>query len=470
MRFDLRILAGIARKSPGSWLAICFLAWTACASTADIPLEGLQTRLGWTSHVVRTDCVEIDNGINRLRMFPGRRRAEVNGYTVWLHRPAMPNLNSVLTLYASDVEEVLVPLLSSVAGPRRPLRVMLDPGHGGEDGGAISPHGAAIEKEFTLDLALRIGRLLEREGVTVGYTRNDDEFVALRERAERAATWDAQVFVSLHANYASNHDANGRETYVLPLAGMPSTSDSGRIAHRPCRGNRFDRLNTLLGFSIHRRLPGRMRSADRGLRRARYQVLREAPCPAVLVECGFLSNRRDAELLASPWYRDRLSRAIAEGIMDYSRHVQAKKTVAAETPEAVKPVEEAPEAPEPAEPVEEAIEAPAQGTEAAEAPEPAEPVKEALKAPVPVEEAIEAPVQGAETDETPEPVDPVEEAVEAAEDPAVSSEEPPAFLAPGEEITVSDLPTGETGPQAVPRDAPLAPASDADEAGPPGPE
>jgi len=298
----------------------------AATNNLRVTLAELRHELGWTSCVVRADSIDIGDGTNRVRFFSGLRRSEVNGLAVWLHFPCLPDGQAVATLDARDVATVLRPILQDGQGNGAQPRVMLDPGHGGEDGGAIAPDGSVVEKEFTLDLANRTRLRLEEQGFTVGCTRTDDSFLSLEERAVAAETWRAQVFVSLHANYAQNRHASGRETYVLPIVGAPATAAESRLFQRASRGNSNDTHNAMLGFAIHRQLPGRLQAADRGLRRARYQVLRQAPCPAALIECGFLSNARDARLLATSWYRDRLARAIADGIRDYAARLPAGET------------------------------------------------------------------------------------------------------------------------------------------------
>lgn len=302
-----------------AFVSAALLSAGCLAATTNLPLSLLQAELGWTTRVVRAECVEIGGDADRLRLFPGLRRAEINGLAVWLHAPCLPDGGRDFVLDAVDLERVLRPiLLPDNSLPRPGLRVMLDPGHGGEDSGAATPDGRWTEKEFALDLALRTRMLLEEAGFAVACTREDDRFLDLHERTALAAAWGADVFVSLHANFAANGAASGRETYVLPAAGYPATIGRSANSARPCPGNSNDVANTRLGFCIHRRLPGRLHSADRGLRRARYQVLARAPCPAALIECGFLSNSDDAGLLTSGWYRDRLARAIADGIADYA--------------------------------------------------------------------------------------------------------------------------------------------------------
>jgi len=312
------------RRNPGLFLTVAGLglglALARPAAAENLPLAAVQEALGCTGRVIRADSIDIGDGTNRVRLYPGLRRSEINGSTVWLHAVAEPaGISNLVALDARDVREVLLPLLRMAPPERRPLRVMLDPGHGGEDSGAVSARPAIEEKDLVLDLALRIGRFLEAAGVTVGYTRRDDTFLSLEARTATAGVWRADAFVSLHANFAENRQAVGPETYVLPFAGYAPTGGDQRISDLPRNGNSNDVCNTRLGYSIHRRLPGRGGEADRGLRRARFQVLRQAGCPAVLVEVGFLSNAVEARLLASGWFRGRLARAVADGVLDYAR-------------------------------------------------------------------------------------------------------------------------------------------------------
>ena len=311
------------RPNPGPFLTVIVLglglALALPAAAGHLPLAAVQETLGCTGRVVNADSIDIGDGTNRVRLYPGLRRSEVNGSTVWLHAVAEPaGISNLVVLDARDVREVLLPLLRPPPA-RRLLRVMLDPGHGGEDSGAVSARPAIQEKDLVLDLALRIGRRLEAAGLAVGYTRRDDTFPSLETRTATAGAWRADAFVSLHANFAENRQAAGPETYVLPLAGYAATGSDQRLSQRPRNGNSNDVCNTRLGYSIHRRLPGRGGEADRGLRRARFQVLRQAGCPAVLVEVGFLSNAVEARLLASGWFRGRLARAVADGVLDYAR-------------------------------------------------------------------------------------------------------------------------------------------------------
>jgi N-acetylmuramoyl-L-alanine amidase len=175
-----------------------------------------------------------------------------------------------------------------------------------------------------LDLARRARVHLANAGLQVRLTRDNDRFVELAERCRMAARWKADLFVSVHLNSAANGAARGVESYVLPAPGAPSTADDGRPPSRTVSysGNRFDGANFLLGYHLHRGLLERTEAADRGIRHARYLVLRDAPCPAALMECGFLSSREEEALLETEAHRERVAQGLADGILGYIKAVK----------------------------------------------------------------------------------------------------------------------------------------------------
>jgi N-acetylmuramoyl-L-alanine amidase len=175
-----------------------------------------------------------------------------------------------------------------------------------------------------LDLARRMRVHLSHAGLKVWLTRDNDRKVDLSQRCRKAAEWEADLFVSLHANQAANKEAQGAETYVLPATGSPSTSNKkpSELAREAYPGNRHDAANTVLGYAVQNALLSETGAVDRGLKRARFVVLREAPCPAVLVECGFLSNGEEAARLESDAYREQLAQGLSRGVMEYVRLVR----------------------------------------------------------------------------------------------------------------------------------------------------
>lgn len=172
--------------------------------------------------------------------------------------------------------------------------VVIDPGHGGPDPGAIGI-GGLREVDIVLPISLQVASLLEQQGVQVVLTRNSDRDLDLDPRVQIAERANADLFVSIHANAISlsRPDVNGLETYYYSPQG-------GRLAQ-----------------VIHNTLVRETGMNDRGVRRARFYVIRNTSMPAVLVETGFVTGAQDARLLSDPNFRSRMAVAIARGILQY---------------------------------------------------------------------------------------------------------------------------------------------------------
>jgi len=227
-------------------------------------------------------------------------------------------------VHTLDLEKNIVPLLG--ATPISCLRtnpvIVIDPGHGGENAGTKSVLGNHYEKEFTLDWARRLQRLLTTNGWQVFLTRSNDTDLALSNRVAFAQARRAGLFLSLHFNSAAPDEGEaGLETYVLTPAGMASTVTRG-FSDDPALtfpNNAFDAQNLQLAVRIHREVLEVNGHHDRGLRRARFPgVLRGQQRPAVLVEGGYLSNPREARLIATPAYRQQLAAAVARALGENS--------------------------------------------------------------------------------------------------------------------------------------------------------
>ncbi|MBW4562997.1 MAG: N-acetylmuramoyl-L-alanine amidase [Mojavia pulchra JT2-VF2] len=177
--------------------------------------------------------------------------------------------------------------------PNGRLVVLIDPGHGGKDPGAIGI-GGVREKDIILPISRRIAEVLQQNGVQVMLTRNSDYFVSLQGRVDMAERANADVFVSIHANSAGagRPDVSGLETYYY---------DSGLGLARAVHNN------ILQGVNVR----------DRGVRRARFYVLRKSSMPSILVEAGYLTGREDVAKLRSSNYQNQMADAIARGILQY---------------------------------------------------------------------------------------------------------------------------------------------------------
>ncbi len=172
--------------------------------------------------------------------------------------------------------------------------VVIDAGHGGHDPGGI-PGQVYSEKEIALDTALRLQKLLQREGFRVLMTRSDDTFVSLGGRVSMANSTSNSIFLSVHYNSSRNPDARGFETYYYHAAGFP------------------------LAARIHRNLLAMLPTEDRGVRRRGFHVIRNARIPSVLCECGFLTNAPEGSAANGRAYRQRVAEAIAKAVVETRR-------------------------------------------------------------------------------------------------------------------------------------------------------
>lgn len=224
-----------------------------------------------------------------------------------------------------DVERLLAPVLQPGRGVTRVpalKTIMLDPGHGGEDHGTVNPRLRLQEKTATLDTALRLKKLLEAEGYQVVLTRDDDRRLELTERAVLARGAKADLFISIHFNSiereTDRQTVNGIEVYTMTPQRQLSTDlerDNQVDVFNP--GNGYDHWNAVLGFAMHRQLLRDLKVPDRGLKRGRKAVLRLAPCPAVLVESGYISHDAEARKIATGAYRQKIAEALADGVRSY---------------------------------------------------------------------------------------------------------------------------------------------------------
>jgi len=278
---------------------------------------------GFSNVKVTKEAVLLKGNVHNLELRKDSRKVRVNGTVVWLS-DAMVVEDRLWVLSRKDVELTLKPLIL----PTEVLKglghqiVVLDAGHGGEDGGAVSPHGL-LEKQVVLDITRRVRALLLAQGYTVLLTRHDDRFLELAERPRRAEKWNADLFVSIHANSGSK-TAVGTETFALTLPGYASTNQAPNSVapQESFPGNTNDQANMSLAYAIHHALIQQNDLTDRGIRRARFAVLKNATCPAALVEVGFLSHPQEGLTLAQPETRSALALSIATGIDNYLRTVK----------------------------------------------------------------------------------------------------------------------------------------------------
>ncbi|MBI4560502.1 MAG: N-acetylmuramoyl-L-alanine amidase [Candidatus Rokubacteria bacterium] len=251
----------------------------------------------------------------------------------------------VLDLYRSKATRP-----DALYSPAQPLRfIVLDAGHGGQDPGATGPSGLQ-EKSVVLDVTKRLARMLEEGlGIKVALTRTGDYFVPLPERTAFANAQRADLFVSIHANAHRASVSEGVETYFL--SSEASDNDARQVAalengvlqlESPTSRGKLDILKTILwdlaqsefqeesshlAETVLDSVTESLRIPNRGVKQAGFYVLGGAAMPAVLVEVGFLTNRKEEQKLRDPRYRERVARAIYAGLAEYKRRYDQKMKV-----------------------------------------------------------------------------------------------------------------------------------------------
>lgn len=215
--------------------------------------------------------------------------------------------------------------------------IMLDPGHGGKDPGAI--YAGVKEKDINLRLATILGKILQKQGFTVLYTRTTDRFIPLEERTAMANAKQADLFISLHVNANRNHRVRGLEVYYLNLA---KSKDAVRVAAREnavsekkisdlqviltdlMLNSKVQESNDLAELILKKSLSQckKYHIRSNGVRQAPFYVLMGAKMPAVLIEVGYITNRYDRKRLLSNVFLRRLALGIARGVASYRQAIK----------------------------------------------------------------------------------------------------------------------------------------------------
>jgi N-acetylmuramoyl-L-alanine amidase len=228
------------------------------------------------------------------------------------------------------------PAVRAAAFPLAVRRVVLDAGHGGRDAGATSEN--LTEKDITLDIGARLREMLEKNGFEVILTRSEDQTIALKDRAKLANESRSDIFVSIHINTILKHvSSHGVETYYLGPTNDPkltelaahensvsgySLADLRKLldgVYADARRDESRQLATIMQRELHTRLSENDPGLENwGVKRAPFVVLVATEMPAILAEVGCLSNRKEAEMLGKPAYRQQIAEALFNGIHAYA--------------------------------------------------------------------------------------------------------------------------------------------------------
>ena len=266
-----------------------------------VSVSQLAARLGLTVQKTGSPYYELTNANNRVLLFT------YEGGRVYVNGNSICQVGTTSQVSGSTyVSELLIPkirghLVTSytppVVTPNFSVKqyasgtVVIDPGHGGRDPGAKSVLGY-WEKSVNLEITHKLADYLRKAGINVVMTHEDDSFPELEERAALANRINADLFVSIHCNTISDSSHRGFIIFTARSASWTSKKTAHNIA------------TALMEADV----------PSKGVRNADYRVLVQTKCPAVLIECGFMTNYQEARLLSESWYQDKLARAIADGI------------------------------------------------------------------------------------------------------------------------------------------------------------
>ena len=303
----------------------------------------------WDSYI---KTATIRNKSDQLVLRTGSSNILLNGSEKKLERPVI-SFGGAVFVPVSFAKNILGPIIGRTPverievqeAPKRVSikKIILDPGHGGKDAGATGRRLHLKEAEMTLDLARKIKSILEGEGITVVMTRDRDIFIPLPQRAEIANKNNADLFVSVHINASRSRSLRGFECYFLSNA----TDDNVRALQAyesgyfkigdgasAERSKRLDKTLWDMKFTEDRRESAELSSyicdsveknftmGNRGVRSARFYVLKYSRIPAVLVEAGYISNRYEEMKLKDPKFLDKVADAVTEGILRYKREYE----------------------------------------------------------------------------------------------------------------------------------------------------
>jgi N-acetylmuramoyl-L-alanine amidase len=261
--------------------------------------------------------LQLQNQYSTLEFTVNERSLRLNGQPMALGAPIVADHG---TFYVSkrDFDNNLVPLLSPCTLPNPPAlhRIIIDPGHGGVDPGTSNLALHMNEKTNTLDVALRLAPILRQRGYEVVLTRTADVSFERKLRPLFANKAKGDLYISIHFNQVDDPAVSGVETWILAPPWQPSSKESALTDADKLvlPGNRFDFWNTILGFTVEHVVTSELHADDRGVKRARYDVLTPLDMPGMLIECGFLSSSTEAVKIGSPAYRQKIAESIADGI------------------------------------------------------------------------------------------------------------------------------------------------------------
>lgn len=291
-----------------------------------VSIESLKKFYGFTKLTRDGNRVTLENTKLLVKFTVGDTVCMMNGVKFVFCQPVATHEGRTY-ISRLDLSKLIDPVLrpNFIKNAANFQTVILDPGHGGKDAGAVNSRGT--EAGYNLKLAGKTKALLEAKGYKVVMTRTSDNYLTLQERVNLAnAVRENAIFVSIHFNSGGSH-ARGIETFTLSPPGVAHYGRGAIASDAASRaGNEHDSANAALATSVHGSILRNLgkNTFDRGIKRARFTVLSGVRHPAILLEGGFMSHARDAELIATDAYQNALADGVVKAVIKYRAAVGAK--------------------------------------------------------------------------------------------------------------------------------------------------
>ena len=292
-----------------------------------VSLSGWAQKHGYhLVHEAGQNSVLYAKGSSQAEFEKDSQTAEINGVNVLLSFPVAVD-KGVFLIAEMDLENTVEPLVFPWrVDDHKITTIVIDPGHGGKDPG--NQYNGNSEKTYTLLLAIDLSRALQAAGFKTLLTRTKDAYVGLDQRPALANQRNADLFISLHFNatQSNRNTVHGTETYCITPVGASSSNARGRGAgYGRTPGNQAETESLLLAYEVQKAMTKNLGSTDRGVRRARFAVLRDARMPAILVESGYMTNPVEGKQILTVAYRKQIAAAITKGVLDFQRLTRPAK-------------------------------------------------------------------------------------------------------------------------------------------------
>ncbi len=292
-----------------------------------ITLKSIESQYGFSKMTLSGSKITLRKPNIKMEFSKGSNICYMNDLKFGLTSSVISSGGNFL-VSQTDVTKMIDPILkpSFIPNAKSFDTIIIDPGHGGQDAGAVNKFGT--EAAYNLKVARILQAGLKAKGFKVVMTRESDTFLTLSQRVAFANRYSNAIFISIHFNAASNSSARGIETFTLSPVGVAHYGRGLKNSdYQAQSGNQQDSANIALATAIHGRMKERVvpyKVPDRGIKRARFSVLSGIKHPAILIEGGFMSNASEARLIHESRYQSVIATSVYEGIFRYRNALNAR--------------------------------------------------------------------------------------------------------------------------------------------------